>query len=276
MTAYVYNAARREQLTKRWAGMKILRQKAAIDKEAKAIIAKRGIYQRVEGMTNGVPWYMVGVIDAREGGITHLGTRHLHNGDPLSGYTTHVPANRPVVGHGPPFTWLESAVDALKLKGFHNIPNWTIERVLHELEPYNGLGYFLRGIPSPYIWSCTNRYDPPYGPGGKFIADHKFDPNEVDTQVGCAPLLQRIFDLTRETSPTASPPVVVKTEPSTPTKPEPTSITVKTVGPVIATGAAAASVLVVKAGFEPWQVGIGIAIVIAVIGIAAVVYYRRK
>ncbi len=188
--------------------MRILRQQVQIEEAARALIAKKAIYLEAQAAT-GVPWWMIAVIDGREGGISELGTRHLHCGDPLTDYTVHVPTGRPKVGHGPPFTWLESAVDALTLKGLGKIKNWTIERVLHELEPYNGLGYFTRGISSPYIWSCTNNYDPPFGPGGKYVADHQFDSAAVDAQIGCAPLIKTLVHLdsssplkTEATSPT--------------------------------------------------------------------------
>ncbi len=52
------------------------------------------------------------------------------------------------------------------------------------LEQYNGLGYFNRGLPSPYIWSGTDQYIK-----GKYVADRVFDPNVVDKQLGCAGLI---------------------------------------------------------------------------------------
>ena len=39
---------------------------------------------------------------------------HLHNGDPLSAQTVHVPRGRPPTGN-PPFQWLDSAIDALTM-----------------------------------------------------------------------------------------------------------------------------------------------------------------
>src|SRR6185369_1832675 len=52
------------------------------------------------------------------------------------------------------------------------------------LEKYNGLGYAAKGVPSPYIWAGTNQYQ-----SGKYVRDHVYDPNAVDTQLGCAGLL---------------------------------------------------------------------------------------
>ena len=48
--------------------------------------------------------------------------RHLHNGDPLSSRTTHIPQNRPVKGK-PPFTWEESTIDVLKHKRLDRVFN---------------------------------------------------------------------------------------------------------------------------------------------------------
>jgi lysozyme family protein len=194
---YLYNAQRAAQLARRWDSMVITRQRTVIEYEAKEIIKHRALYEQAQIHT-GVPWWMIGVIDDREGGVSHLGQRQLGQGDSLNSYSRHVPAGRPHVGHGPPFTWLECAIDALKLEGLHQIglEHFTIERALHALEPYNGLGYYQMGRPSPYIWSCTTIYDPPHGPGGKYIADHVFSSRAVDPQCGCAPILQRIEALT--------------------------------------------------------------------------------
>ncbi len=53
------------------------------------------------------------------------------------------------------------------------------------LEQYNGLGYASKGLPSPYIWAGTDQYTK-----GKYVADHVYDPNAVDQQLGCAGLLK--------------------------------------------------------------------------------------
>ena len=273
--AYGYTAARRADLARRWRAMKVLRKQDQIDREARAIIAHKGLYQQAERAT-GVPWWMIGVIDAREGGVSRLGTRHLHCGDPLSNYTVHVPSGRPAVGHGPPFTWLESAIDALKLKGFDKIKNWTIERVLHSLEPYNGLGYFngprdpqgrkYPPMPSPYIWSCTNQYDPPFGPGGKYVADHVFDPHTVDSQVGCAPLIAKIAELDRT--------VGITSETAAPSPTHPADTAKKAAGPVVVTTAtASAAAAAHQQGVPAWAIMLGIA---AVISIALAVWAWRQ
>ncbi len=132
-----------------------------------------------------IPWYFVAIIHGLEGGF-NFGT-HLHNGDPLSARTVHAPVGRPTTG-APPFTWLESAKDALTTEGFANQTDWTVARVLFRFESYNGFGYRQRGLRTPYLWSFSNLYL-----RGKFIADSQFDPDAVSKQCGAAVLLRRLI-----------------------------------------------------------------------------------
>ena len=60
------------------------------------------------------------------------------------------------------------------------------------LEEYNGLGYASRGVPSPYVWSGTDQYR-----SGKYVRDGVYDPNAVDSQLGCAGLLMAMMALDR-------------------------------------------------------------------------------
>lgn len=135
----------------------------------------------------GIPWYFVAVTHYME--CSSSFKKHLHNGDLLTGYTTHVPAGRPKVGHGPPFTWEESAVDALKLEHLDKVQNWSLGAMLHRIEAYNGAGYKNRSMNSPYLWSYSNQYTK-----GKYAADGKFDPELVSKQVGAAVILKRLED----------------------------------------------------------------------------------
>jgi hypothetical protein len=117
-------------------------------------------------------------------------TQHLHNGDPLSARTTHVPAGRPREG-APPFTWEESAADALKGEGLPDWDDWSIPGMLYTLEGYNGWGYrrFHPEVKSPYLWSGTNHYS-----SGKYVADNKWSATAVSAQIGTATLLRRIAE----------------------------------------------------------------------------------
>jgi lysozyme family protein len=146
-------------------------------------------YAEVAAAT-GIPWYVVGAIHIMECGSNFY--RHLHNGDPLTGRTIHVPAGRPVPPPKSgefPYTWVESACDALS-SGYPKKPTvWDTAHCLNFLEEYNGLGYRNRSLASPYIWAATNNYT-----RGKFTADGKFDPNAESTQIGCAAILKLLSD----------------------------------------------------------------------------------
>src|SRR6187551_2169637 len=178
-----------------WNTMVIRKEKLeAVKKAAKQIAANFEQYHAVseaaaEAISNGslCPWYVIGVIHYLECGLSF--TKHLHNGDPLTDRTTHVPAGRPKKGN-PPFTWHESAVDAIRHIDFNNATyDWTsIAFVLEKLESYNGIGYKKRGVYSPYIWSYTNHYF-----AGKYVADSKYDPNAISKQVGAASILSLIL-----------------------------------------------------------------------------------
>lgn len=136
----------------------------------------------------GVPWYFVAVIHSLEASLNF--DKHLHNGDPLTARTVQVPAGRPLTG-SPPFTWEESALDALRLKQFHNQVDWSLPAILFSLEKYNGFGYRLKHpeVLSPYLWSFSNQYT-----RGKFVADHKFSTTAVSQQCGAAVLLRRMAE----------------------------------------------------------------------------------
>lgn len=158
---------------------------AAADTIARRIAANKERYQAVAEPL-GVPWYVVGLIHSLEHSLKFDG--HLHNGDPLTARTVRVPAGRPTAG-SPPFTWEESAQDALRLKAFDRWGDWSVPGILYKLEAYNGFGYRPRRIPTPYLWAASNHYLK-----GKFTRDGRdgFDPEAVSSQVGAAVLLKRM------------------------------------------------------------------------------------
>lgn len=131
----------------------------------------------------GIPWYFVAVVHSLETSLNF--NCQLHNGDPLTARTVHVPAGRPPAGH-PPFTWEQSATDALRYQGLANLPDWSLPAFLYHLEAYNGWGYRKLRPPlnSPYLWSFSNHYT-----RGKFTGDHGFDPKAVSQQCGGAVIL---------------------------------------------------------------------------------------
>lgn len=144
----------------------------------------RALYEQVGRQLN-IPWMFIGVTHGMECGFNFKA--HLHNGDPLSARTTQVPKGRPAAG-APPFTWSQSATDALIFKGYHQVTDWSVPHMLHLFERYNGLGYRRRGVPTPYLWSYSNLYEK-----GKFVQDGRFDPNAVSKQCGAALMLKAVL-----------------------------------------------------------------------------------
>ncbi len=152
-----------------------------------ALIRKsRARYEKVEAQT-GVPWHFVAVTHGLEASFNFRA--HFHNGDfPLTARTRQVPAGRPTRWL-PPSDWESSAQDALRLLGYTNQSDWTLERTLFRLEAYNGLGYRLLGVPTPYLWSFSNHYE-----RGKFVSDGKFNASARSQQCGAAVLLKLLAD----------------------------------------------------------------------------------
>lgn len=182
-------AALRDEYTRLWLSMKPLDgDRAELNAIATKLYKNIGRYQKVESATK-VPASVIAVIHNRESDADFA--THLHNGDSLKRRTFHVPAGRPVIGD-PPFTWEESAVDALRLDGLSLAGKWTVEQALFMLEGYNGWGYrqYHPETDSPYLWAGTNIQDP-----GKYVADGKFNRSAFDTQLGCAPLLGALWTL---------------------------------------------------------------------------------
>lgn len=140
------------------------------------------------GNISGIPWFFVAVIHNMESGLNF--TKHLHNGDPLSNRTIHVPKGRPKTGN-PPFTWEESAHDALSMRGVDAQTDWSLAGTLYQIERYNGWGYRLyhQHVLSPYLWSFSNHYS-----SGKYTADGTWSDTAVSGQCGAAVLLRRMAE----------------------------------------------------------------------------------
>jgi lysozyme family protein len=156
---------------------------------AKRALANRARYEAAAAACPGMPWWWVACAHSLESGMSW--TRHLHNGDPLTARTVHVPAGRPAAGR-PPFTWEASARDALTMPphSLHRVPAWTIERALYELERYNGFGYVKKRVNSPYLWSFTTLYA-----SGKYVADGRYDPAAVSQQCGAVAIMKALDEL---------------------------------------------------------------------------------
>jgi lysozyme family protein len=150
------------------------------------IVANKEKYKAVEQAT-GFPWFVIAAIHSLEASLNF--NTHLHNGDPLSAKTVHVPAGRPP--GNPPFTWPKSAIDALKYRGqpWPEWSDWSVAGTLYYLEAYNGWGYRQchSEVKSPYLWSFCNHYTK-----GKYASDGHFDPNLVSQQCGAAVIIKRL------------------------------------------------------------------------------------
>lgn len=159
-----------------------------LDHRVAQIVANKPRYAAVAKAT-GVPWFVIAIIHSMEGGGSF--TKHLHNGDPLTARTTHVPAGRPLTG-GPPFTWETSATDAIEIRHLNRWKDWSVAGILWQLEGFNGLGYrqYHPNVKSPYLWSFTDRYTK-----GKYVADGKWSSEAVSQQIGAAALLKRGIQL---------------------------------------------------------------------------------
>jgi len=159
-------------------------QQGAVDYYVKKLKIGQPSYEQVGQDLNGIQWYFIGVIHGMECGFNFNG--HLHNGDPLRARTVHVPAGHPQTG-APPFTWRQSARDAMTMKGFQQVSDWNMPHILYFLERYNGMGYRMRRVATPYLWSFSNLYSK-----GKFVQDRRFDPDAVSKQCGAALMLKAL------------------------------------------------------------------------------------
>lgn len=158
---------------------------ADVDAIVDKIVTGKSLYQDVSQKVN-APWFYIAAIHNMESGLRF--DRHLHNGDPLTARTRQVPANRPADGN-PPFTWQESAFDALKIKKIDRVADWSLARILYQLEAYNGWGYrkYHPHVKSPYLWSFSNHYS-----SGKYVADGTWSETAGSRQGGAAVIIKRL------------------------------------------------------------------------------------
>lgn len=136
-----------------------------------------------------IPWFVIAAIHSIESSLNF--NAHLHNGDPLTARTVHVPSGRSPTGI-PPFTWEESVIDALNFNRLSDWRDWSIPGILYRLEAYNGFGYRAHHpeVLSPYLWSYSNHYL-----SGKYVADGTFSASAISKQCGVAVLLRRMSEV---------------------------------------------------------------------------------
>lgn len=178
--------ALKEQYVQRYKNAKLRAEYVAnIDDHVDRLRSNHKVYEEVAAPL-GIPWYFVGILHGLNAGYDF--STHLHNGDPLTERTVHVPAGRPAKGT-PPFSWAESARDALELADVPAWQDWGLAGMLYQFERLNGFGYRKLGTPSPYLWSFTDQYS-----SGSFVADGKFDLDAVAKQAGAAAILLRLIE----------------------------------------------------------------------------------
>ncbi|CAN5326868.1 hypothetical protein BH09VER1_BH09VER1_48960 [soil metagenome] len=145
-------------------------------------------YQAIEALRpQGVPAPIVFTFHGRESSWDF--GAHLHEGSPLTHRTRDIPRGRPL-HPDPPYTFEQSAEDALYILKHENQVNWrNLGAALQAMEAYNGLGYqrYHPSIPSPYLWAGTTLYT-----RGKYVRDGRFSAVTVDSQLGCAAILKRM------------------------------------------------------------------------------------
>jgi lysozyme family protein len=153
---------------------------------AKLIIKGESKYREVEAAT-GWPWFFVGAIHMRESGCDFKGV--LHNGEKIIGTqrkTKLVPK-----GRGPFKTWAAAAIDAIQMKiGLYAGRVWCPALMGYVSEGFNGWGYTGKGVNSPYDWAGSNHEQT-----GKYVADHVWDKNFDDPQIGTMTVLKRLSEL---------------------------------------------------------------------------------
>jgi len=164
----------------------VIKNPKVVQAACASMFANKARYEEITAI-NGIPWEDIAVVHRMECGGRF--DRHLHCGDPLTARTVRVPKGRPVKGE-PPFTWKESALDALEKRAQNK--DWSIPRRLWIWEAFNGWGYRTgagqKTTPprtSPYLTAGTNLYIK-----GKYVADSKFDPEAVSQQIGVIALLK--------------------------------------------------------------------------------------
>lgn len=193
---------------KDWDAMKINPDRLGeFTTDAEVALKNKAIYQQVSDAaaaagSTAVPWYMLAVLHRRESNANFA--TYLGNGQSLAVRTSIVPIGRgPFLKTGVNLqqAFIDGGVDAIKMEGWGGIQDWRIEKILYYCMLFNGPGYEMHGIPSPYVWGGTNIQKP-----GKYIRDGVFSSTVMDPQPGCAPMLAVIAKLdpsitfTRETA----------------------------------------------------------------------------
>lgn len=191
---------------KQWGRLKIERGREGEFRDyGGQAIANRERYETIQKATShdglgregeGVPWVLIAALHRRESNCDF--DTYLGNGQSLHKKTTLVPK-----GRGPWPTFEAGAIDALNVDGLSSVIDWRLEKLLYFAELFNGAGYDMRGLPSPYIWGGTNnqvdgKFREVKNAQGKWVS--VFRSKERDTQPGVAALIWSIMQLDHDIS----------------------------------------------------------------------------
>ena len=164
----------------------VITRETEVDHVARKLLGfiDQGHYNEVSAET-GVPQIWMAASFEREASSNFADSPA--QGDPWNRVSTHVPR-----GRGPFRSWQEAAIDAYRIDGLDRVgaANWTWVRACYEGEVFNGMGYRVHGIHSPYLWAGTNNYV-----SGKYVADGVWSADAVDHQLGIVPVMARIVAL---------------------------------------------------------------------------------
>lgn len=186
MTKYLYDALEPEIAALCARATIRLERAATLRAAANRLLRDKATYLAVEKVT-GVPAAAVMALAERE--MAGRLDRYLGNGQPLSQRTTIVP-----IGRGPFDSFVAGCVDAFRIHQLDKVAaspgGWTAPRFCFETEAWNGFGYRMRGLPSPYVFGGTavQRL-------GKFVRDGVFDPNHMDEQLGTLAIVEAIVEI---------------------------------------------------------------------------------
>ncbi|CDI04288.1 conserved hypothetical protein [Candidatus Competibacter denitrificans Run_A_D11] len=160
---------------------------AEVDGLIEALLADRPRYHAVAGRLK-MPWFAVAALHYAD--TDRNFDVHLHNGDPLTERTRHLPDGRPLTGE-PPFRWEDSAVDALQLRHLDQWADWSVAGTLFVLEGHGGWGYRLHHpeVLSPYLWNYSTHYSQ-----GKYVTDDTWQETTIAQPCGVAVLLRRLAE----------------------------------------------------------------------------------
>lgn len=196
----------KDEYERNWANLEIRPARLAdANAVARKAINGKATYQQIERLT-GVPWYFAALCHYRESNFDF--ETYLGNGETLHRITSIVPK-----GRGPFATFVDGAVDAFRVENFIGAQDWSIARILYRLEAFNGFGYHAKGCNSPYLYGGSTLYGPPEARAGKFVRDHVFDSNHVDSQLGTAVILRAMMSLDSSISLDGSPQFAGRAEP---------------------------------------------------------------